>query len=618
MSSDEQTQGGVPGSEPDAVLPAAHVVSDGSLPVHDLRAGVEAMRAATAVVLEASRCAWSLSDGEARDVVEAFTRAMASAEAARLAVIKVLDERPEAVPGASEGKVAAAFLTGRLNVDQGRANADARAAHALDADSGSLPQVGAALAAGEITREHADACVRAVARLPKRLRVVLLEDEASGELRSGMEIADAFLAEQCRRFPVRAIHRLVDELVRVLDPDREEDFDEDAHLRRGLSLVKDSTGMGSLRMTLTPADTAVLSAMLSAAGKPRPAREVLTVDDTGVEQVTLVKDDRTVAMRRYDALMGLLRAGLTGDSGGEAPPPLVNLLVTATVEQVAAAGAAAERVRRRATAGAGGNPGRGHRRVDGGHRDDTTAADAAVSSDSGGGTDVDVDGGAGAGTVGGGSVPQTFSGNGSVESAAGQVGRAAGFATLHRHGPIGAHLLAYLACTATLTRVLLDPNGAPLDVGRTHRLATQAQRKALAARDGGCVIPACPVPHEGTDAHHLQAWEHGGLTDLHNLVSLCPNHHQQVHTGLWVVEVLDGIPWVRPPSWVDPERRLTRNLHHQTHTAAQRIGQQLRLALDEDADARGVGPNRSGLSPIDLTPPIWNQAPPDDTWKRTA
>ncbi|WP_088318360.1 HNH endonuclease signature motif containing protein [Kineosporia sp. R_H_3] len=574
MSSDEQTGGEVPGGGPDAVVPAAHVVSDGSLPVHDLLAGVSAMNAATAVVLEASRCAWSLSDGEARDVVEAFTRAMASAEAARLAVIKVLDERPEAVPGASEGKVAAAFLTGRLNVDQGRANADARAAHALDADSGSLPQVGAALAAGEITREHADACVRAVARLPKRLRVVLLEDEASGELRSGMEIADAFLAEQCRRFPVRAIHRLVDELVRVLDPDREEDFDEDAHLRRGLSLVKDSTGMGSLRMTLTPADTAVLSAMLSAAGKPRPAREVLAVDGDGVEQVTLVKDDRTVAMRRYDAVMSLLRAGLNGDSGGEAPSPLVNLLVTATVEQVAAAGAAAEQVRRKAS----------------------TAAGAAPEPP----------------------VSETFSGNRSVDSAAGQVGRAAGFATLHRHGPIGSHLLAYLACTATLTKVLLDPNGAPLDVGRAHRLATPAQRKALAARDGGCVIPACPVPHEGTDAHHLQAWEHGGLTDLHNLVSLCPAHHQQVHAGLWVVEVLDGIPWVRPPSWIDPERRRTRNLHHQTHAAAQRISQQLRLALDEDADARGAGPSRTGLSPIDLTPPMWNQAPPDDTWKRTA
>ncbi|MBI4941150.1 MAG: hypothetical protein HY830_10425, partial [Actinobacteria bacterium] len=111
MSSDEQARSGVPGSEPDASMPAGHASSpehralrderdEESLPVHDLFAGIAAMDAATAVVLDAARCAWSLSDSEARDAVEAFTRAMASAEAARLAVIKVLDERPEAVPGA--------------------------------------------------------------------------------------------------------------------------------------------------------------------------------------------------------------------------------------------------------------------------------------------------------------------------------------------------------------------------------------------------------------------------------------------------------------------------------------------------------------------------------------
>ncbi|WP_143448388.1 hypothetical protein, partial [Kineosporia sp. A_224] len=73
MSSDEQTWGEVPGHEPDAALPAAsagHRVSEGSLPVHDLVAGVEAMKAAAAMVLEASRCAWSLSGEEVRGVVE--------------------------------------------------------------------------------------------------------------------------------------------------------------------------------------------------------------------------------------------------------------------------------------------------------------------------------------------------------------------------------------------------------------------------------------------------------------------------------------------------------------------------------------------------------------------
>jgi hypothetical protein len=160
--------------------------------------------------------------------------------------------------------------------------------------------------------------------------------------------------------------------------------------------------------------------------------------------------------------------------------------------------------------------------------------------------------------------------------------QAAGLAHVQHTGPISAETLALLACSATLQRVLLAPSSAPLDVGRTHRLATPAQRRALAARDGGCVIPGCACPHEGTDAHHLIPWAAGGGTDLTNLVSLCPSHHQQVHSGLWTVQLIDGIPWARPPAWIDPHRRQTRNTFHRHADAAARIGQQLRLALDND------------------------------------
>ncbi len=142
--------------------------------------------------------------------------------------------------------------------------------------------------------------------------------------------------------------------------------------------------------------------------------------------------------------------------------------------------------------------------------------------------------------------------------------------------------LALLACSGTLQRVLLAPTGAPLDVGRTQRLATTSQRRALAARDGGCIIPACGCPHEGTDAHHLQPWSTGGATDLTNLVSLCPAHHQQVHAGIWDIQIHHGTPWTRPPTWIDPHRRPTRNTLHRHAREACRIGQQLRLALDND------------------------------------
>jgi hypothetical protein len=49
---------------------------------------------------------------------------------------------------------------------------------------------------------------------------------------------------------------------------------------------------------------------------------------------------------------------------------------------------------------------------------------------------------------------------------------------------------------------------------------------------------------------------------------------------MWTVQVRDGIAWVRPPDWVDPHRRWTRNVLHQSHRHAQRLGQQLRLALE--------------------------------------
>ena len=181
-----------------------------------------------------------------------------------------------------------------------------------------------------------------------------------------------------------------------------------------------------------------------------------------------------------------------------------------------------------------------------------------------------------------------------------------GLARLHRCGSIASFLLGYLSCTATLTRVLVDGNGSPLDVGRAHRLATPAQRKALAVRDGGCVVPGCGCPPDGTDAHHVVAWSAGGATDLANLVSLCARHHQMVHTGILAVKVENGHAWVRLPEWTAPARPWVRNVLHQSHQAAEQLGQQLRLALDLEAEARGD----HRVTPIDLRP-WWDRAPAD-------
>jgi hypothetical protein len=92
-----------------------------------------------------------------------------------------------------------------------------------------------------------------------------------------------------------------------------------------------------------------------------------------------------------------------------------------------------------------------------------------------------------------------------------------------------------LACDATVRRLLVDPAGIPLDLGRDVRVYTPTQRRALAARDGGCRFPGCHRPPAHTDAHHLTPWAQGGQTDLTNGLLLCRHHHRTVHEGGWAI-----------------------------------------------------------------------------------
>lgn len=95
-----------------------------------------------------------------------------------------------------------------------------------------------------------------------------------------------------------------------------------------------------------------------------------------------------------------------------------------------------------------------------------------------------------------------------------------------RSGP-GARIAA-LAATMFHTRI-------PLDVGRTQRTATDGQRRALAVRDRGCIIPGCGIPAEACQTHHLEGWADGGATSLSNLVLLCWAHHRQVDLHMWQI-----------------------------------------------------------------------------------
>ncbi|MFL6178267.1 MAG: DUF222 domain-containing protein [Actinomycetes bacterium] len=97
-----------------------------------------------------------------------------------------------------------------------------------------------------------------------------------------------------------------------------------------------------------------------------------------------------------------------------------------------------------------------------------------------------------------------------------------------------------MACDASVRRLLLDANGVPLDLGRESRVFSSVQRKALAARDGGCRFPSCGRPAVHTDGHHVIPWAQGGATDLANGVLLCRFHHRQVHEGGWRISADSG------------------------------------------------------------------------------
>ena len=94
-----------------------------------------------------------------------------------------------------------------------------------------------------------------------------------------------------------------------------------------------------------------------------------------------------------------------------------------------------------------------------------------------------------------------------------------------------------LACEAEILPVVLDGRSVPIDVGRSKRLATIHQRRALEAIHPTCAIPDCEVIFEHCNVHHIEYWENGGATDLNNMVPLCSRHHHAAHEGGWKLKL---------------------------------------------------------------------------------
>jgi hypothetical protein len=120
--------------------------------------------------------------------------------------------------------------------------------------------------------------------------------------------------------------------------------------------------------------------------------------------------------------------------------------------------------------------------------------------------------------------------------------------------PLPASDVRRIACDAGVIPIVLGSASEPLDVGREHRLVTPALRRALIARDSGCVIPGCGAPPGHCDAHHLIHWADGGTTSIDNLALACTAHHRAIHRGTWTVTITDNRVHITRPSWTSPGR----------------------------------------------------------------
>lgn len=96
-------------------------------------------------------------------------------------------------------------------------------------------------------------------------------------------------------------------------------------------------------------------------------------------------------------------------------------------------------------------------------------------------------------------------------------------------GPVPRQVLETIAADCAVTRVVFGPDSEVLDVGRSQRTFTSARRKAVVARDQGCVWPSCSAPVQISEIHHARRhWVDGGATSTDNAALLCWFHHRHV------------------------------------------------------------------------------------------
>ncbi|HET7415709.1 MAG TPA: DUF222 domain-containing protein [Arthrobacter sp.] len=490
----------------------------------------------------------AVTEAGALEMLEQLARQRRRLEAVWLQTVATADQL-DATSAAGIPATLQQHLVAGTGSAPGRAKADIDAARALHGEpghalirtpksnSGPLAVMGELLAAGDISTAHVDTGVKTLDQIPQRLST---EENLARITR--------FLADQSPVTTPKQIKTLANRLIRNLEPDTDDHYDADAYLRRSFTMNTDITGMVHGSYQLDPAAGAELIAILNPLAAPHPGQR----DEDGN---TIARDERKPGQRRADAFSELIRAAAThlgpvnhasppatngekaeANSTDPSAPPIPDLFTLVPA--------------------------------------DDAQAPSAHSRQQHAGPGPQLPRTGGAGPLSGNGAPQP-TGNKPVGSRAGKLrltrrqnrvsivttmdqiktikdrrtGRQRPVDPTGSHceqvGPISAGTLARMSCDALFERVVLDAKGALLDLGLPVRLASPAQKRALAVRDGGCTVPGCNRPPSWCQVHHVLWYSHDGPTDIANLDLKCPSHHSAVHAGLIEVAMIDGIPYHR-------------------------------------------------------------------------
>jgi hypothetical protein len=131
--------------------------------------------------------------------------------------------------------------------------------------------------------------------------------------------------------------------------------------------------------------------------------------------------------------------------------------------------------------------------------------------------------------------------------------------------PVSLKTVHQRICDGGFQGVLFGENNQVLKLGPERRYFNRAQRRAITARDGGCIIPGCKAPAHWAEVHHVKPWAQNGPTTVDNGVLLCWFHHHTIDTSGWEIRMVNGSPQVRAPGLIDPQRLWRPPNRHRAH-----------------------------------------------------